>query len=110
MLLHFHWFLNSFALKLFIINVHTLLFLRLFNQTSQLRPDFYLLNDGLMFWSMHMFAPLTQRGVCWFWSRAFVSHQCFISQSLIQRFVCPSTEISSQFLCWSSVIMHQAGI
>lgn len=50
-----------------------------------------------MFWSMHMFAPLTQRGVCWFWSRAFISHQCFISQSLMQRFVCPSTEISSRF-------------
>lgn len=30
-------------------------------------------------------------------SRAFNSQQCFISQSLIQRFVCPSAEISSRF-------------
>lgn len=70
---------------------------------------FYLLYNGLMFLSMHMlhasvfechlFAPLTQRGVCWFWSRAFISHQCFISQSLIQQFVCPSTKITSSWFC-----------
>jgi len=53
----------------------------------------------LSFWVSGLFAPLTQRGVCWFWSRAFISHQCFISQSLIQRFVCPSTKIISSRVC-----------